>query len=71
MQTENRLVDTVRGVGQTHIAMCKLDGWWKLVYVAGSLNQVFWDSLEGWDGMGGGRKVQEGGDIRIPVADSC
>ena len=71
MQTENRLVDTVRGVGQTHIAMCKLDGWWKLVYVAGSLNQVFCDSLEGWDGMGGGRKVQEGGDIRIPVADSC
>ena len=41
------------------------------VYVAGSLNQVFCDSLEGWDGMGGGRKVQEGGDIRIPVADSC
>ena len=28
------------------------------------------DNLEGWDGVGGGREVQEGGDIRIPVADS-
>ena len=32
---------------------------------------MFCDSLEGWDGMGGGRKVQEGEDIRIPMADSC
>ena len=29
------------------------------------------DNLEGWDGVGGGREVQEGGDIRVPVADSC
>ena len=26
---------------------------------------------EGWDGEGDGRGVQEGGDISIPVADSC
>ena len=32
---------------------------------------VLGDKLEGWDGVGGGRKVQEGGDIHIPVADSC
>ena len=25
----------------------------------------------GGDGVGGGREVQEGGDIRIPMADSC
>ena len=30
------------------------------------LNPVLWESLEG-----GGREVQEGGDIRTPVADSC
>ena len=24
-----------------------------------------------WDRVGGGREVQEGGDIRTPVADSC
>ena len=29
------------------------------------------DSLEGWDGVGGEREVQDGGDIHIPMADSC
>ena len=27
--------------------------------------------LEGCDGVGGGREVQEEGDICIPMADSC
>ena len=27
--------------------------------------------LEGWDGEGDGREVQKGGDIYIPMADSC
>ena len=27
--------------------------------------------LEGWDGEGDGREVQKGGDICIPMADSC
>lgn len=27
--------------------------------------------LEGWDGEGGGRDLQEGGDIDTPIADSC
>ena len=26
---------------------------------------------EGWDGEWDGREVQKGGDIRIPMADSC
>jgi len=42
-----------------------------LLYDTGSSNQVLCDSLKGWDGMGGGREVQEGEDICIPVADSC
>ena len=29
------------------------------------------DNLEGWDGLGDGRGVQEGRDICIPVADLC
>ena len=29
------------------------------------------DNLEGWDGVGCGKEVQEGGDVCIPVADSC
>ena len=28
------------------------------------------DELEGWDGVGGGREVQEGGDTGMLVADS-
>ena len=27
-------------------------------------------NLDGWDGVGGRREVQEGGDICIPMADS-
>ena len=29
------------------------------------------DNLEGWDGVGHRREIQEGGDLHIPVADSC
>ena len=29
------------------------------------------DNLEEWNGLGGGREVQEGGGICIAMADSC
>ena len=29
------------------------------------------DNLEVWDGVGGGREAQEGGDICILIADTC
>ena len=29
------------------------------------------DNLEGWDGVEGGKEIQEGEDICIPMADSC
>ena len=32
---------------------------------------ILYDSLEGWDGVGAGREIQEGGDICISMADSC
>ena len=32
---------------------------------------VLCDNLEGWNGVGSGREVQEGGDICIPTANSC
>ena len=28
------------------------------------------DNLEGWDGVGDGREIHEGGDTCIPMADS-
>ena len=33
-------------------------------------NPVLCDNLEGWNGVGGRSKVQEGGDICQPMADS-
>ena len=29
------------------------------------------DNLDGWDGVRGGREVQDGEDMCIPMADSC
>jgi len=42
-----------------------------LLYYAGSSNPVLCANIEGWDGVGDGREVQEGGDTYIPMADSC
>ena len=49
----------------------KFDSQWKLAYDAASPNQVCYDNLDGRDGIGGGRKVHQGGDMCIPMADSC
>ena len=37
----------------------------------GKCKQGFSINLEGWNGVGDGREVQKGGDICIPMADSC
>ena len=42
-----------------------------LLYDAESSNSVLCDNLEGWDGVGSGREVQEGGNIYILMTDSC
>ena len=47
-----------------YITICKIDSE-NLLYDAGSSNQVLCDNLERWDGVGGGREVQEGGDIYL------
>ena len=36
----------------------------------GCLGLVHWDDPEGWYGEGGGRRVQDGEHVYIPVADS-
>ena len=37
----------------------------------GNLISVLCDNLKGWHGVGDGSRVQQGGDMYIPVADSC
>ena len=42
-----------------------------LLYDTRNTKPVLWENLERWNGKGGGRGVQEGGDICIPMAASC
>ena len=39
--------------------------------ISRELKQVLCDNLAGWDGRGGGREAQQGGDVCIQMADSC
>ena len=52
-------------------AICKTDSQWEFAVWLRELKQGLCDDLEGWDGAGDGREVQDGGDMGVPVADSC
>ena len=52
-----------------YITTCKI-AIGSLIYDAGNPNPVLCDNLEGRDGEGGGRGVQEGRDTYIPMVDS-
>jgi len=53
------------------ITICKIDNQREFAVCLRKLKQGLCINVEGWDGEGGGREVQEGGDICIPMADSC
>ena len=55
---------------ETYITICKIGSRWELLHPAGSADNLC-DNLEGWNGVGVGREIQERGDMCIPVADSC
>ena len=48
--------------------MCEIDSKWEFAVWLTKLKQGFCINL---DGEGDGREVQKGGDICIPIADSC
>ena len=56
---------------ETYITICKRDSQWEFAVWLRKLKQGLSVNLEGWDGEGDGREVQKGGDICIPMADSC
>ena len=56
---------------ETYITKYKIDSQWEFAVWLRQLKQGVRIKLEGWDGEGDGREVQEGGDICIPMADSC
>ena len=55
---------------ETYITIHKIDTQWEFALCLGELKQGLCINLEGWDGEGDGREVQEGGDICIPMTDS-
>ena len=48
--------------------MCEIDTWWEAAAEDRVLSSALCDYLEGW--VGGGREVQEEGDVYICIADS-
>ena len=54
---------------ETYITICKVDSQQGLLYGLGNSNRGSVSNL--WDGAGDWREVQKGGDICIPMADSC
>ena len=54
-----------------HITICKIDNKQEFSVWLRKLKQGLCINLEGWDRAGDGRDVQKGGDIHIPMADSC
>ena len=54
-----------------YITVCKIDDQWEFAVCLSEPKAVLCDNLKGWDGVEGGREVQERWDICIPKADSC
>ena len=56
---------------ETYIIIFKIDSQQEFAVWLRKLKQGLCINLEGWDGMGDGREAQKGGDVCIPMADSC
>ena len=56
---------------ETYITICNIDSQREFAVWLRKLKQGLGINLEWWDGEGDGREVQKGGDICIPMADSC
>ena len=56
---------------ETYITICKTDSQWEFAAWLSKLKQGLCINLEGWDGVGDGRKIKKGGDICITMANSC
>ena len=56
---------------EPYITMCTTDSQQEFAIWLRKLKQGLCINLEGLDGEGHGREVQEGGDICIHMADSC
>ena len=56
---------------ETYITICKIDSQKEFAVWLGKLKQGLCINLEVWGGEGDGRELEKGGDMCIPMADSC
>ena len=56
---------------ETYITINKIDSQQEFAVWLRKLKQGLCINPERWDGEGDGREFQKGGDICIPMADSC
>ena len=56
---------------EAYITVCKIHSKGEFAVWLRKLKQGLCINLEGWDGEGNEREFQKGGDICIPMADSC
>ena len=56
---------------ESYTTICKTDSQWEFAICLRELKQGLCINLEGWDGEGDRREVQERGDISTHMADSC
>ena len=56
---------------ETYITVYKMDSQQEFAVWLRKLKQGLCINLEEWDGEGDGREVKKGGDICIPMGDSC
>ena len=56
---------------ETYITICKIDGQREFAVWLRKLKQGLCINLEGWGGERDGRRFQKGGDICLPMTDSC
>ena len=56
---------------EAYITIYKIDSQWEFALWLRKLRQGLCINLEGWDEEQMGGNVQKGGDICIPMADSC
>ena len=56
---------------ETYITICKIDSQQEFAVWLRKLKQGLCINLEWWDGAEEGREVHKGGDICMPMADSC
>ena len=68
---EKRVRWMERVTWKLRITICKIDSQWEFAVWLRKLKQGLCINLEWWVGEGNEREVQKGGDIYIPMADSC